>query len=423
MNLLPADTYIVENSSILTEIDKKVIINLYEPIIGSNSVSLYLTLWSDLDKMELISSNYTHHHLMTILKSNLENIKIARESLEAVGLIKTFIKESDNINEYIYELYSPLSAYEFLNHPVLSVLLLNNIGEIEFNNIKRYYRKRSIPKTDYKEITSTMNETFKIVESSTVIDDNIRKFNKLGINLDNNLDYDLIEASIPRGLLNSKALNKKTKELINQLAFVYDLDSIKMSNIIIASVDTVGLIDKDKLRQNARSNYQYNNSGDLPTLIYRTQPAYLKTPSGDTSNKGKIIYAFENTRPYDFLKIKNKNVEPTPRDLRILEHIAVDFNLPAGVINVLVDYTLKVNDGTLSKAYIETIASEFSRKGIKTVPDAMNTLIKNRNKGINTVKNTKKIVKEPAWLNSNFAPEKMSEEEMQELQNMFEEFR
>lgn len=423
MNLLPADTYIVENSSILTEIDKKVIINLYEPIIGSNSVSLYLTLWSDLDKMELISSNYTHHHLMTILKSNLENIKIARESLEAVGLIKTFVKESDSINEYIYELYSPLSAYEFLNHPVLSVLLLNNIGEIEFNNIKRYYRKRSIPKTDYKEITSTMNETFKIVESSTVIDDNIRKYNKLGINLDNNLDYDLIEASIPKGLLNSKALNKKTKELINQLAFVYNLDSIKMSNIIIASVDTVGLIDKDKLRQNARSNYQYNNSGDLPTLIYRTQPAYLKTPSGDTSNKGKIIYAFENTRPYDFLKIKNKNVEPTPRDLRILEHIAVDFNLPAGVINVLVDYTLKVNDGTLSKAYIETIASEFSRKGIKTVPDAMNTLIKNRNKGINTVKNTKKIVKEPAWLNSNFAPEKMSEEEMQELQNMFEEFR
>lgn len=88
MNLLPADTYIVENSTILTEIDKKVIINLYEPIIGSNSVSLYLTLWSDLDKMELISSNYTHHHLMTILKSNLETIKMAAELGENVALAK-----------------------------------------------------------------------------------------------------------------------------------------------------------------------------------------------------------------------------------------------------------------------------------------------------------------------------------------------
>ncbi len=421
MNLLPADTYIVENSTILTEIDKKVIINLYEPIIGSNSVSLYLTLWSDLDKMELMSSNYTHHHLMTLLKSGLDSIKKSREALEAVGLIKTYVKESDSINEYIYELYSPLSAYEFLNHPILSVLLLNNIGELEFNNIKRYYRKSSVSKADYTEITSTMNETFKVVESSAVINENIRKFNKLGINLANNLDFDLIEASIPKGLLNAKALNKKTRELINQLAFVYNLDSIKMSNIIIASVDTFGLIDKDKLRENARSNYQYNNNGDLPTLIYRTQPNYLKTPSGDTSNKGKIIYAFENTRPYDFLKIKNKNVEPTPRDLRILEHIAVDFMLPAGVINVLVDYTLKVNDGVLSKGYLETIASEFSRKGIKTVPDAMNTLIKNRSKGIQ--KNTKKVVKEPAWLNLNVTPEKMSDEEMKELQSMFEEFR
>lgn len=425
MNLLPADTYIVENSTILTEIDKKVIINLYEPIIGSNSVSLYFTLWSDLDRIELNVSNYTHHHLMTILKSSLDAIKMARGALEAVGLMKTYVKESDNINEYIYELYSPLSAYEFLNHPVLSVLLLNNIGEMEFNTIKRYYKRSSINKSEYKEITSTMNETFRVVESSLVINNDIEKYSKLGINLDNNLNYELIEASIPKGLLNAKALNKKTKELINQLAFVYNLDSIKMSNIIIASVDTVGLIDKDKLRQNARSNYQYNNSGDLPTLIYRTQPNYLKTPSGDTSNKGKIIYAFENTRPYDFLKIKNKNIEPTPRDLHILEHIAVDFNLPSGVINVLVDYTLKVNDGVLSKGYLETIASEFSRKGIKTVPDAMNTLIKNRNRGMNknTLKSNKRIVNEPAWLNINVAPEKMSDEEIQELQNMFEEFR
>ena len=79
------------------------------------------------------------------------------------------------------------------------------------------------------------------------------------------------------------------------------------------------------------------------------------------------------------------------------------------------------NDGVLSKGYLETIASEFSRKGIKTVPDAMNTLIKNRNK-VKT-KSTKNVVKEPAWLNLNVAPEKMSDEEIEELQNMFEEFR
>ena len=87
-NLLPADTYTVVNQTILTEIDKKNIISLYEPIIGPIAVSLYLTLWSDLDKLEIISRDYTHHHLMTILKSDLKSIENARKSLEAVGLLK-----------------------------------------------------------------------------------------------------------------------------------------------------------------------------------------------------------------------------------------------------------------------------------------------------------------------------------------------
>lgn len=421
-NLLPADIYTVVNSTILTEIDKKVIINLYEPIIGSHAVSLYLTFWSDLDRLEIISKNYTHHHLMTILKSRLEDIVQARKALEAVGLLKTYLKENDNINEYIYELYSPLSAYEFFNHPVLNVLLLNNVGDAEYNDIKKYYKRANVNKSDYQEITSSMNETFKSVNSMESVNNEIIKENKIGVNLDSVLDFDLIEASIPKGMLSNKALNKRTKELINNLAFVYNLDSIKMSNIIIASIDAVGLIDKEKLRNNARSNYQYNNNGSLPTLIYRTQPNYLKTPSGDTSNKGRIIYAFENTRPYDFLKIKNKNIEPTPRDLHILEHLAVDFNLPAGVINVLVDYVLKVNDGRLNKSYLETIAAELSRKGIKTVPDAMDNLKRTRNKQI-TKSISKNIALTPSWMGENIAAEIMSQEEIDELESMFKEFR
>ena len=140
ITLLPADSYVVINRTILTEIDKKNLINLYEPIIGFSAVSLYLTLWSDLDKLELMSKDFTHHHLMSILKSDLESIKHAREALEAVGLIKTYFKEGD-INSYVYELYSPLSASEFFNNPILNIVLYNNIGEIEYNDLKKIYKK------------------------------------------------------------------------------------------------------------------------------------------------------------------------------------------------------------------------------------------------------------------------------------------
>lgn len=423
-SLLPADTYTIINQTILTEVDKKIIISLYEPIIGPIAVSLYLTFWADLDKLELMSKDFTHHHLMTILKSKLIDIENARKSLEAVGLLKSYIKRNDNINEYLYELYSPLSASEFLNHPVLSILLLNNIGENEYNILLNSYKKYNFNKSDYEEITSSMNETFKSVNEN-VFEENIRNTKKLGINIASSIDFELLESTLPKGLVTSKTFNKKTKDLINQLAFIYNIDSVKMSEIIRLVIDEYGIINKDKLRSATRKNYEYNNNGSLPTIVYRTQPDYLKSPSGDLSNRGKMIHVFENTKPYDFLKSRNKGIKPTSRDLKILEHIAVDFDLPPGVVNVLVDYALLVNNGKLNNAYMEAIASTWSRKGIKTVEDAMNLAEKGHKKNVKVVKETKNNVNinVPAWMDKDNKSEEMSEEELKELETMFEEFR
>ena len=58
--LFPADTYIVKNATILKKEDRDILIRLYEPVIGSTAVSLYFTLWSNLDTSEIISTEKTH---------------------------------------------------------------------------------------------------------------------------------------------------------------------------------------------------------------------------------------------------------------------------------------------------------------------------------------------------------------------------
>lgn len=424
-SVYPADTYVVVNQTILTEIDKKTLISLYEPIIGPTAVSLYLTLWSDLDKAEMISRNYTHHHLMTILKGSLDIILSSRQSLEALGLLKSFVKRDENINEYLYELYSPMSPYDFFNHPVLSVVLLNNVGEIEYNNLLQYYKKKSVNKNDYEEITSSMNNTFKSVTPMQEQVEIVRKVSKNDINLNQVIDFDLLEISLPKGMVNSRTLNKKTKELINQLAYIYNIDTVKMSEIIRLVIDEFGLINKEKLREAVRKNYEYNNNGSLPTIVFRTQPEHLKSPKGDNSNRGKMIYVFENTRPYDFLKSKNKGIRPSTRDLKLMEHLAVDFELPAGVINVLIDYALRINDGKLIPKYLEAIAGEWARKSVKTVEDAMNIAEKGHKK---VVKNVKEIrpkveVKAPAWMYKENEKQEMSKEDIEEMEELLSEFR
>ena len=192
-----------------------------------------------------------------------------------------------------------------------------------------------------------------------------------------------------------------------------------MSEFIRLVIDNVGIIDKEKLREVVRKNYEFNNNGSLPTIVYRSQPDYLKSPSGDSSPRSKMIKVFENTKPYDFLKFKNKGVKPSSRELKILESLAIDYNLPPGVINVLVDYSIRVKDGKLNRTYLESIASVWNRKGIKTVNDAMNEAAKYRiKKDTSKISTTSKksVSPVPSWMNEDNKEEKMSDEELLELE-------
>lgn len=421
ISLLPADSYTVINKTLLTDLDKKNLINLYEPIVGCLAISLYLTLWSDLDKTETISKDFTHHHLMTFLKAKLDYIKEARESLEAVGLIKTYIKQDKDINHYIYELYSPISAYDFFNHPVLNVVLYNNIGENEYKNLVKSYRKITTKYDDYEDISCKLNETFKSTLGNGFNAEEIKAKEEAKINIGSLIDFDLLRESIPNNILNDKALNKRSKELINSLAFVYNLDTIKLSEILRLTIDENGMINKESLVKEVRKYYEYNNGGSLPTLIYRTQPDYLKSPEGNLSNKGKMIYIFENTSPYDFLRSKYKNNNPAPRDLKLLEYLAIDLNMTPAVINVLIDYVLRINDNKLTKSYVETIAGQWTRLGIKTATGAMTQAEKEYKK--TSKKEIKKEVKVPVWFNNQpQKEEELPDEEKKALESLLGRF-
>ena len=172
--LLPADSYITINKSIISDIDLKILNMLYLPIIGSLSVMLYHTLLNDLDKEENLSDELEHAHLLSNLHISIGELLNARHNLEAIGLMKTYFK-TDTVNRYIYELYSPISAHEFFSHPVLNVVLYNNVGKREYERLVSYFKMPKINKEGYEEITHTFSEVFESVPytSSDMYNDNI----------------------------------------------------------------------------------------------------------------------------------------------------------------------------------------------------------------------------------------------------------
>ena len=427
--ILPADTYTVINKTVLNDSDRKLVTMLYQPIIGYTAVSLYYTLIDDLDRSEVMSHDLTHHHLMATMQLKLDDIVIAREKLEACGLLKTYYK-AGNINQFVYLIYSPMSAHEFLNHPILNVVLYNNLGKKEYERIVNYFKIPHINLKEYEDITSSFDQVFTSTRGNVLeVSEEIRKRENHQPILDKGIDFNMLISSIPSSMVNERCFSKDVKELINALSFTYQLDTLAMQGLVRDSLNEKGMIDKTLLRKSAREYYQFEHNGDLPTVIYNKQPDYLKKPVGDHSKWAKMVYAFENLTPYQFLKAKYKGAEPTDRDKRLIENLLIDQKLNPGVVNVLIAYVLKINHEQLKKSYVETIAGQWKRLNIETVEDAMKTAEREHKKmkkvlakdKAKTSPMKKQEAKLPAWFDKELENNEASEEEVEELNKILEE--
>lgn len=424
ISLLPADGYQVINKSIITDLDKEILNKLYLPIIGPLAISLYNILIFDLERDDDISPLLTHARLLSYLRVSVDELVNARKVLEGIGLLKTYFKK-DSVNSYIYELYSPISVHEFFSHPIFNIVLYTNVGKKEYERLVDYFKMPKVNKEGYSDITHTFNQVFDSVPytSFQVYNDNIRKYNKLRLNIDSNFDMNYMIETMP-SQIDKKIFTKDTKELILSLAYLYDIDPSKMQNIICSCINEKGYINREELRKVSRNHYQFDHSGLLPTVIEHTQPEYLRKPIGDNSRMAKMIYTFETTNPYDFLRSKHKGAEPVKRDVKLLEDLFIDYKLTPGVINVLVDYVLKTNDNKLSRNLVETIAGQWKRKNIETVEDAMDIARKNHKQvASKTIKKPLKDGIVPAWFDKNVSAVSATDEEREAIEEMLKEYR
>ncbi len=417
-NVLPSDTFVVVNKTILYD-DRALLVNLYQPLIGAVAVSLYNTLWSYLDRLELISMEFTHNTILNNMMISCNEFMEAREKLEAIGLIKTYVKK-ESVNNFVYELYSPMSAKEFITNPILNTALYNAVGAKEFERTIEYFKIPNINLRNYEDITSKFSDTFIWTTSSVRNMElyNIKNKNARNLSIISKIDINTILNLISEDILNHRSITNNIKDYITKIAYIYNYDDVAMVELIRNSITDKKTIDKNKLRENASTYYQFDNMGKLPGLIYRKQPEYLRSNKEGLSNRDKIIHMFETTSPYDFLLSKYQTGTPSNTDLKIIAYLTLDLDLKPGVVNVLIDYVLKINNNKLNKAFIDTIASQWKKSNIETVEAAMAIAEeeyrnrKNNNKEVKKSSSVKKVESTPSWFNKDIEEDSATEEEI-----------
>ena len=375
--LQPVDAYEIRMSQPFSEHDRKLLTLFYQPLIGSDAMSLFMTLWADTEQ---VAREYNHYHLMNLLSLPLMPIFEARISLEAIGLLRTYVKNEGDTRSFMYELSPPLDAKSFFEDPLLSTFLFSKIGEQAYRNLRSRFLLNTVA-SDYQDVSRTFLDVYKPVNQRIDNEDASQQF--IGRQkeeaipfTDHHFDFDLLRSGLTEQMVPGAALASVSKPLIAKLAFLYTLSPLDMQKVIMMALDENLQLPEARLRKAAADFYKMNRSKTPPVL----EKTFINPPPTPSETKAmtreeELTNSFEHIAPIDMLRELNGK-EPMSVDVQLAERLMNTHEFPVGVVNAIFHYVWMRNDGKITNGFVERIASTLMGKKISTAREAFDLLRK-----------------------------------------------
>jgi len=366
-DLLSTDLYETRHLSPITDLDYKVLTDLYMPLVGTEAIGAYLSLLSCTDS--LIES---HEKIFKRTLLSLGQWINSLKALEAVGLVETRLAENEKIRLFSYLLYAPKSPNIYFADPLYARTLEGVLGKEETEALAKLYSNPPHP-----EEGEDVSETFESYFSSSI--SSPRNSSPLvsggKVSRSPNTLFSLSSFfSFLKG--HDKSLNESTysnKELlyISHLSSLYGYSEETMADFSF----------ENSLFSNS-FGYRLNKKRLEKECLDSLQFSYLKeSPSSKTKIPGdssfsNMVRGMEKMSPIAFLTSLQKGHKIASSDASLLEELTGPMGLSASATNALIFFTLATKNNTLPKAFVEKVGASLIREGALTAVDALNYLNK-----------------------------------------------
>ena len=101
MKLYVTDLYRVEMRYPLDEVQIDTLYYLYQPFIGSTALQVYMMLVMEGKRMRRFIAPCPLSRLLSFVSINIMELEKALRSLEAIGLLKSYVKHEQDITQYL----------------------------------------------------------------------------------------------------------------------------------------------------------------------------------------------------------------------------------------------------------------------------------------------------------------------------------
>ena len=308
---------------------------LYAPLISNKAISLYETMYA-----LGILSNKIHHHMLIVKceKISMELFHKLRMELERLQLLKTYHHPKNN--EYIYIIYPPKIAKDFLRDEILGRMYIKECGEQMYGFMKQSMHPQHSSLEGYEHISAPLQLQF----AQEWSDEDESLFHHVQIKEEEettDTKYLSMIQQISPLVLPMSARTQQTLTFIAKWASVYGLDEVQLKRSISRAMNyPAGVLQQDKFL------------------------AYIRSVQGPLSlSQGKDDY---DCSPIIFLRRRQNGIDLSFSDKKIIEMLIEHYQLPHEVINIMIEYILERNHQNLNKNYVEKVASSWVRLKIDT---------------------------------------------------------
>jgi len=393
-NLSPKDGFLVKQQALLSDIDQKILTFLYQPLVGNAAYSLYMTLWTEIEEENYWSEGILHSELLALLNIGIPELYQARIKLEAIGLIKTYLQTSPT-KLIVYELQAPQTSDVFFKDDLLSLLLLEKVGERKFKKLRNRFVVETIDKNKFQEITKSFLDVFQFDAELLKREKELLKqpVSYIGNTSSTRpkvdpktFDLKFFYTGLNHQYVNRSSITKEIEETILVLHTLYGLDELAMQQFVLNASDIeTGKIDEKRLKKLAYDDYHNKNQQNISLKdvvekdieVDSNQQKMRETEltkRGLTKEDIAVIEVSEQISPVDFMNsIKDqKGGFVTKPEEWTLEEIVKKANLPTAVINILIHYILVVrNNPTLDQKLAYKIANDWAQEKVLAPEEAI----------------------------------------------------
>lgn len=358
MNKLVKDdsVYLIVSKTQLNSFERKVVTNLYQPIMAYPALALYLTLASEVDYFNNVSSKSYISRLINIMNIDLKELTASLHVLEALALINTYYNEKEDA--YLFNLNSPLSPDKFFHNPLLSNKLLSALGKNDYQKTKELYVNSDLNTDEYKNISASFKEVFASGSDPTYhnIEQRFIDFKEATIR-NNDVDFALLKEKLKVHKLHFLLNDKAIRAHIEAMYYAYDITDAELIEGIIESYHDNNL-DLKMLNHFCKQTSEYKRyTGELNLV-------YLENKNATTKYQRYSVVAFVS-KFFKNIRIDNYLID--------IEEIMKENNLSTEVTNALIEFIINLT-GQFNIKYFSKTAFTFKRKGIITLEQALKHL-------------------------------------------------